>query len=102
MKASPQCVCPFCQGSVSRKDIRAFRFDCPHCFKGLAPCYFRGYLWVRGFSCFGAALVVAWHAGWTGSFVIFVVGFYFLPMVLVWDWAVREFFLPSKIEPAPT
>ena len=93
-------VCPLCQGKLCKQDIRPLGFDCPHCFKALKPCYFSGYLWVRGLGSVGAGLIWAWHNGWTGSFVIFVLGFYALPVMLFWDLFVFEFLRPKKIEPA--
>ncbi len=96
----PERVCPFCRGGLRRKDIRLYRFDCPHCFKALKPCFFPGYLWVRSLTSFGMGLAWAWHRGWTGSFVIFVVSFYALPVMILWDLVVRDFFLPKKIVPA--
>ncbi len=93
------CRCPVCQGGLRRKDIQLHRFNCPHCFRQLRPCFFPGYLWVRALIIFGLGLAWAWHSGWTDSFVIFVASFYGLPVAFLWDLVVREFFLPKKLEP---
>jgi len=92
-------ACPLCGGRLVRNHIRLARFDCPHCLKTLRPGFFPGHLWIRGFICCGAGLALAWHNGWTDSFVIFVVSFYVLPMMFLWDLTVYHFFLPKHFEP---
>ncbi len=102
MAASSERVCPLCRGRLVKDNIRLYRFNCPHCFKALNPCFFPGYRWVRYLITLGAALAWAWHRGWSGSFVIFVVSFYQLPLLFLWDLIVRDFFLPTKFEAAPS
>src|SRR5271155_3727835 len=48
--------CPLCHGILFPKDIRVFRFDCPHCLKTLTPCFFPGYMWIRALVCLGAGV----------------------------------------------
>jgi hypothetical protein len=93
-------ICPHYFGTVPRKSIRLFNFDCPHCFKTLRPAFFPGYARVRYVVCVASGWALAWRHGFTDSFVVFVIGFYALPAFRLWDWIVSKFFLPKVLEPA--
>ena len=94
--------CPLCHGFLLPKDIRVFRFDCPHCLKTLTPCYFPGYSWIRALVCIGIAIAFAWHRGWHDSSIIFVLSLYALPIMFLWDLTVHTFFLPKNFKRAAT
>jgi hypothetical protein len=96
-------LCPTCGGNLPKNRIRLFAFDCPHCSERLEPIFFLGYQWVKFLLTLGLALALAWHGGWTGSSVIFVISFYQLPLyVFLWDLILREFYLPRKFKAAPS
>src|ERR1700730_14997592 len=101
MDASCERVCPTCQGSLPKDRVRLRRFDCPHCFERLEPIFFPGYHWARFFITLGLALAWASHGGWMGSFVIFVISFYQLPLIFLWDWIFPEFYLPNEFKAVP-
>ena len=101
MHASSERVCPLCQRRLTKNNISLGRFDCPHCFKRLQPSFFPGYRLVQYLITLGVALAWAWHR-WDGSFGIFLVGFYQLPLIFLWNLIVRGFFLPLKFEAAPS
>ena len=101
MHASSERVCPLCRERLTNENISLGRFDCPHCLKSLRPSFFRGYRWVQYLITLVVALACAWHR-WDGSFGIFLVGFYQLPLLFLWNLIVRDFFMPMKFEPAPS
>ena|ERR1700674_1076612 len=103
MRSSCERLCPACRGRLPKDRIRLHPFDCPHCSERLEPLFFHGYQLVKFLITFGLALAWAWHSGWTGSSVIFVISFYQLPLyVFLWDLILCEFYLPRKFEAAPS
>jgi len=103
MRSCCERLCPTCGGNLPKDKIRLYAFDCPHSSERLEPIFFPGYQWAKFLITLGLALVWAWHGGWTGSFVIFVISFYQLPLfVFLWDLILCEFYLPRKFEAAPS
>src|SRR5262249_49531484 len=92
-------ICPLCDGELLSQDVPPGKFNCIHCGKLLEPSYPRGYLWVRILFCYGIAAMWAWHAGYGGSFVVFMIGFYALPLLVAWEVIVNKFFLPKRLKP---
>ena len=101
MHASSERVMSPLPRKTDQRDYQSQRFDCPHCLKSLRPSFFRGYRWVQYLITLVVALACAWHR-WDGSFGIFLVGFYQLPLLFLWNLIVRDFFMPMKFEPAPS
>ena len=90
--------CPECNGILTPHVIRPGPFNCPYCSKDIRPVRRRSYLWLRFTVCGIIAVVTAKLRGWDWSFLIFVVSFYALPMLVLWDVIVFKFFPPKKFE----
>jgi hypothetical protein len=48
--------------------------------------------------CCTAGAIVAWKRGLGGSFVIFVLAFFALPFLLMWDRIILPLFPPKSLE----
>jgi hypothetical protein len=94
-------ICPLCGGKLLSQDIPPGKFNCKHCVKELQPRFFRGYVWVRGLCCCAVGGTAAWHAGYGGSFIVFVIGVYALPVLIAWDLIVNKYLLPKQLEAVP-
>src|SRR3981081_4594876 len=95
---SPQ-HCPVCRASVATELIGAPSCECPNCHTELIRLRGRGYMWLRAVICCGAAVAICWTKH-LGSFMVFVVSFYALPLFFIWDSEISKFFPPTKLEPA--
>ena len=92
-------ICPLCKGELLSEDVPPGKFTCKHCCKLLQPSYFRGYLWVRGLCCGAGGVIWAFHSRFGGSFLVFVIALYALPLMVAWDLIVQKLFLPKRLEP---
>ena len=101
MSSSPLHFCPLCSMWLLPKQIRVWRFNCPNCRKSLRAVYFPGYLWVRVIVIYAGAFVLAWQRGWHDSFIVFVFGFYVLPMLIIWEFFIHPLVPVRRVEPAP-
>jgi hypothetical protein len=90
--------CPECKGILTPRTIRPGPFNCPYCSKYIKPIRRRSYLWLRFASCGVIAVVTARLRGWDWSFLFFVVSFYMLPVLVLWDAIVFKVFPPKKFE----
>jgi len=90
--------CPECNGIFTPDVIRPGPFNCPYCSKYMRPVRRRSYLWLRFAVCGIIAVVTAKLRGWDWSFLIFVVSFYALPVLVLWDVIVFKLFPPKKFE----
>ena len=90
--------CPECKGILTPQTIRPGPFNCPYCAKYIKPVRRRSYLWLRLVICGVIAVVTARLRGWDWSFLIFVVSFYALPVLVLWDTIVFKLFPPTKFE----
>ena len=92
--------CPECEAVLTRGSIRPGPFNCRGCSKYIRPVRRRSYLWLRGLSCgIVAVLIAKFRTGFDWPFLIFVVGFYALPVLFFWDLIGFAMFLPTKFEP---
>jgi predicted RNA-binding Zn-ribbon protein involved in translation (DUF1610 family) len=90
--------CPECKGILTPQTISLGPFNCPYCGKYIRPVRRRSYLWLRVVICGVIAVATAKLTGWDWSFLIFVVSFYALPMLVLWDTIVFRLFPPTKFE----
>jgi hypothetical protein len=90
-------VCPACHSPLYACDIEVYPFNCPHCGKALQPDRGRAYFWCRFLFTCGCAFIWAWHR-WHESFMIFTVGFYGLPLFIVWLEIERLYLPPRKFK----
>jgi hypothetical protein len=90
--------CPVCKGILTPETIRPGPFNCPYCAKYIRPIRRRSYLWLRIVVCGVVAVMTARLRGFDWSFLIFVVSFYALPMLFLWDVIVFKLFPPTKFE----
>jgi predicted RNA-binding Zn-ribbon protein involved in translation (DUF1610 family) len=91
--------CPACNGILTPDVIRPVSFNCPYCSKYIRPVRRRGYFWLRFAVCGIIAVITARVRGWDWSFLIFVVSFYALPVLVLWDVIVFKLFPPKQFEP---
>jgi hypothetical protein len=91
-------TCPNCNGALSAEEVQSAPLRCPHCNELLLPKFPRWYERLRLAVCLIAGIAIPlWrHPDW-GSFVIFVVGFYWLGAFGVWHIVVRPFMRPKQI-----
>jgi len=57
------------------------------------------YAWLRGGICLGIAIAAARVRGFDWSFLIFVVSFYAIPVVFLWDSIAFGLFPPTAFQP---
>lgn len=89
--------CPACQGDLTLATILAAQIICPHCEKVLRPS--KGYLWVRFLICFAAGAITAkLRTGFDWSFLIFVVSFYAILVLFLWNATLYRLFPPRRFE----
>jgi len=93
-------TCPLCSGEIPPEDVRLVPFTCAHCGKRIKPADRPSYLWLRTLLCLGIAIGAARSRGWDWSFLIFVIGFYALPVFFLFDRIRFTLFPPKKFEPA--
>ena len=91
-------TCPNCDGALSAEEVQSAPLRCPHCNELLLAKFPQWYERLRLATCLIAGIVLSlWlHPDW-GSFVIFVVGFYWLGAFAVWHVVVRPFMRPKQI-----
>lgn len=94
--------CPECKGILTPHTIRLGPFNCPYCTKYIRPVRRPSYLWLRFLVCAVIAVATAKLRGWDWSFLIFVVSFYALPVLVLWDLIVFRLFPPTKFEAVPS
>ena len=87
--------CPNCDGVLTAEEVLSAPLRCPHCNELLLPKFPRWYKRLRFVTCFVAGFAIPlWrHPDW-GSFVIFVVGFYWWVAILTWEGIARSFLRP--------
>jgi hypothetical protein len=90
--------CPECKGILTPETIRPGPFNCPYCAKYIRPIRRRSHLWLRIVVCGVIAVVTARLRGFDWSFLIFVVSFYALPVLFLWDVIVFKLFPPTRFE----
>src|SRR5215467_3755470 len=91
-------TCPVCGLPVRHEFLAANRITCESCGTELAKARFRGYKWLRFGVCFGIAVAICWRKHW-GSFTIFVVSSYALPLLFFWDLQIARFFPIARLVP---
>ena len=92
--------CPECRCVLTRESIRPGPFNCPGCGKYIRPVRRGSYLSLRGLSCgIVAVLAAKFRTGFPWSFLFFVIGFYALLVLFLWDLIVFTMFPPTKFEP---
>lgn len=89
--------CPVCLSALYARDVKVHAFNCPHCGKALIPERGRAYFWFRFLFIWGGAFAWAWHS-WHDSFMIFVVGFYAMPLLFAWMEIERTYLPPRKFK----
>lgn len=95
--------CPECKKPLPKETVRPSRFNCPACGKELRPVRRRSYLWLRGLSCGVVAVLLAkFRTGLPWSFLFFVVVFYAVPVLFLWEVIAFAMFPPTKFEPVPS
>ncbi len=87
--------CPLCHAELPPELIRRLRFDCPQCGKTLQGVRSTAYKLVRGLFIVAFGIVGAMKAGFEGSFLVFVVAFYALPGIFLWE-SVAQWLFPAK------
>src|ERR1035437_5177345 len=90
--------CPECKGILTPETIRPGPFNCPYCAKYIRPIRRRSYIWLRIVGCGVIAVVTARLRGFDWSFLIFVVSFYALPVLFLWDVIVFKLYPPTRFE----
>lgn len=91
-------ACPNCDGALSPEQVHSAPLRCPHCNELLLPKFPKWYERLRLAVCLVAGILIPlWqHPNW-GSFVVFVVGFYWLGAFVVWHIVVRPFMRPKQV-----
>ena len=91
--------CPNCDGVLTAEEVLSAPLRCRYCNEFLVPKFPRWYKRLRFVTCFVAGFAIPlWrHPDW-GSFVIFVVGFYWWGAIWTWESIAHFFLRPKQVE----